>query len=154
MSVIARRIRATPERSGSEVWAVITDLIAAADAAARKDLVAASGVAASTIADEMPKEAPIVVVGCGPRLRIYCLYGEDAISGEGSNETALNWDPTEGDWKMWLPASKEDLDWMKAVLDKLAPRITAYDPQTDEPGNTAQPSRAEFSINLEAFKRP
>jgi len=153
MSVIARRIRATPERSASEVWAIITDLIAAPDAPAQKDLAAAAGVGASTIADETPKEAPIVVAGCGPRLRIYCLYGEDAISGEGSNEAALNWDPTEGDWMMWLPASKEDIAWMKAELGKLTPRITAYDSEAEEPGEKAEPSRASLSINLEAFKR-
>lgn len=153
MSVTARRIRATPQRSASEVWAIIADLIAAPGAPAREDLAAASGAAASTIADEVPKEAPIVVAGCGPRLRIYCIYGEDAISGEGSNEAVLSWDPTEGDWMMWLPASKEDLDWTKAELEKRTPRITAYDPEAEEPGDKTQASRAEFSINLETFKR-
>jgi hypothetical protein len=70
MSTIARRIRATPERPATEAWAVIVDLISEQGSAARKDLEAVSGIASCLIADETPKESPIVLAGAGPRLRI------------------------------------------------------------------------------------
>ena len=155
MSVIARRIRATPERSGVEAWAVITDLISQPGTLARKHLDAVNGVAACLISDETPKDSPIVVAGSGPRLRIYCLYGQDAVIGEDAEEGALSWDPTEGDWKLWLPAPREDYDWVSRELAKRGTRIAGYELEKGEPeGDAARPKgrAANLSINVEAFK--
>lgn len=157
MSVIARRIRATPERSGMEAWNVITGLISQPGSLTRKELDAAGGVAACLIADETPKESPIVVAGSGPRLRIYCLYGEDSVVGEDADEAALSWDPTDGDWKLWLPAPREDLEWVRRELEKRGTRIAAYELEKGEPeGEAARPRgrEANLSVNVEAFKKP
>jgi hypothetical protein len=156
MSVIARRIRATPERSGTEAWSVITELISQPGSLARKELEAAGGVAACLIADETPKESPIVVAGSGPRLHIYCLYGEASVVGEDADEAALTWDPTDGEWKLWLPAPREDLEWVRRELGKRGTRIAAYELEEGEPeGDAARPEGrgANLSVNVEAFKR-
>ena len=42
MTVVARRIRATPERGASDAWQVIVDLIAPKDGAARRELLGSS----------------------------------------------------------------------------------------------------------------
>lgn len=155
MSIVARRIRATPERSAVEVWRLVENLISQAGSDARGELEGAAGVAASLIADEAPKESPIVIAGCGPRLRIYCVYGEDAVTGEDSNEADLAWDPTAGDWSMWLPASGEDIEWVRAELAKRSKRIMAYNLEEEEPGTYTETenARSAVSVNLEAFRR-
>jgi len=156
MTTVARRIRAAPERSAIEVWRVIETLISQDGSGARRELDTASGVAASLIGDEAPKDSPIVVAGSGPRLRIYCIYGDDAVTGEGSNESDLATDPTNGDWRMWLPAGDEDIEWVSEALTRRSNRITAYNPKVDEPGtdkaSVSEP--AEFTVIPEAFKRP
>lgn len=154
MSTIARRIRATPERPATEAWAVIVDLISEQGSAARKDLEAVSGIASCLIADETPKESPIVLAGAGPRLRIYCLSDEDAVTGEDADESALSWNPTDGNWKMWLPAAREDLDWVERELAKRGSRVVAYELEKGEPeGDAARPEKRQaIAVNVEAFK--
>jgi hypothetical protein len=157
MSVIARRIRATPERSGTAAWNVITNLISQCDSLARRELETAAGVAACLIADEAPKESPIVIAGSGPRLRIYCLYGDDAVAGEDANEAPLTWNPTDGDWRMWLPAPREDVEWVSRALARTGRRVAGYDLERGEPeGEAARPQgrEANLSIDVEAFKKP
>lgn len=154
MSVVARRICATPERSAAEVWRFIVNLVSLPGSGARRELEAAAGVASCLIADETPKGAPIVVAGSGPRLRIYCRYGEDAITGEGSNEADLNWDPTAGEWMMWLPAPSDDIEWVRVELANCGKRVVAYEPEEGEPGSAPKlESQAELGINIEAFKK-
>src|SRR3546814_14772502 len=84
MTTVARRtFSSTPQRDAHQTWTAIVDLLTQGNTgAARSDLLAVSGVAASVIADQAPKDAPIVVTCDGPRTRIYCLY-DDARS-EGS----------------------------------------------------------------------
>src|SRR5260370_36015058 len=108
MPVAARRVRATPARSASEAWTVIMDLLAPSSVpAARGEVEAIAGIASGLIADEA-MTAPIVVFGSGPRVRLYCLYDEEAISGEDANESPLAFDATSGDWQMSLPCPAAD----------------------------------------------
>jgi hypothetical protein len=140
-----------------ETWRLITALISTHRSGAREELERVAGIAASLIADEAPTEAPIVVAGCGPRLRIYCLYGEDAIVDDNSDEAELAWNPTDGNWKMWLPSSSEDIDWVKATLAKHAERILAYDLDKKEAVGEAVEyagPQSELSVNVEAFRKP
>ena len=37
------------------------------------------------------RNSPVVVHGVGPRLRVYCVYDEDAILEEGVSEEPLAW---------------------------------------------------------------
>jgi len=156
MSVVARRIRATPERGVSDVWQVIVDLLAPSDGAARKELLSIEGIASSIISTEAPKDAPMVVRAKGPRVRIYCLYDEDAISGDDANEAPLAECPIHGDWVMSLPADADDVPWVKNALAKKTVRVTvrergeAFD--SGEEGSTRS-ATAEATIDMEAFLR-
>lgn len=110
-AVVARHVAATPARPAAEAWRVITNIVTF-PGPARQELERCAGIAMSLIAAEAMRDSPIVVHGVGPRLRIYCLYDEEAILGEGLNEDSLSWCPTDGNWAMSLPCSSEDLSWV------------------------------------------
>lgn len=146
MSVIARRIVASPVRTASEVWQIIVDLIAPADGSeARSELGAVAGVGCSLIAAESMRTAPIVVSGVGPRVRIYCLYDDDAIIGERANEGALPVDITAGDWLMSLPCPTEDLSWVQTALIKHSRHVTARDLAAEFEEETPQTVKAAMT---------
>jgi hypothetical protein len=155
--MVARRIRATPERGASDAWQIIVDLIAPKDGAARRELAAIEGIASSIISTESPKDAPIIVRSKGRRVRIYCLYGEEAIAGDDANEAALAECPTEADWVMSLPADADDVAWVKDALAKKSKRVTVREKgETFDGGDeeAKQASATEAAINTEAFLRP
>jgi hypothetical protein len=155
MTVIARRIKATPARTALEAWGVIAELLAPeAESQARKELLEIAGVASSLIADEA-MTSPIVVYGSGPRVRIYCLYDEDAILGEDAKETPLAFNATTGEWHMSLPCPEDDLQWVQEALKKKSSRITARDMTTDveEEEADATEGRSQITVNREAFFR-
>jgi hypothetical protein len=129
MTTVARRtFSSTPQRDAHQTWISIVDLLMQGKTnAARRELVAVAGVAASVIADQAPKDAPIVVTCDGPRTRIYCTYDDDAIDGSDTNEDPLGFDPLNGDWRLSLPCQAEDLDWVEGALKKHSSRITARD---------------------------
>jgi hypothetical protein len=157
MTIIARRFASTPVRTGTETWERIVDLISKSGSASRAELQGVTGVAASLIADETPKEAPIVVAGNGPRLRVYCIYGEDAIVGDDCDESSLTWNPIDGDWRLFLPCPEEDLDWVRDCLRPLSKRIIAYDVSKEAPpeeeSNAANTGKATFSVNVQEFMK-
>jgi hypothetical protein len=130
-------------------------MISIAGSSARTELASVTGIGSCLIAEETPKDDPIVVFGNGPRLRIYCLYGEDAVVGDDKDESDLSWNPTEGDWKMRLPCGSEDLEWIQKALSTLSSRITAYDPEVEEEEQDSQSNtatRQQLTINTEVFK--
>jgi hypothetical protein len=153
MTVLARVVRAVPHRSAGEAWEVIVGLLAPSSGAARDELMEVAGIATSLIAAEAPKDDKIVVWGGGPRVRISCIYDDDAITGDGANETKLTRSPTDGDWSMSLPCPEEDLTWVKAALAKKATRVTARKLgeklDADESG-----SASAVTIDKETFLRP
>jgi len=157
-TVIARRIIATPGRNASDAWTVIVDLLAPKDGDARRELESIAGVATTLIADDAFADAAAVVTGSGPRVRIYCLYGDDAISGDNKNENNLAFTATEGDWKMSLPCPVDDLNWVQETLKKKSSRITARDMTTtvqDEGPEQNQDNDVSKTavVNREAFFR-
>jgi len=157
MTVIARRITATPVRLATEAWEIIIDLLAPdSNSLAREELLAISGIACSLISDETMKESPILVHGSGPRVRIYCLYDEDAVVGDDAKEDALSFNATEGDWFMSLPCQVADLVWVREALNKLSNRVTARDMDTDVDIEKAESfTTSRFAIvDKEAFLRP
>jgi len=156
MTVIARRIRATPERGASDAWQIIVDLIAPKVGTARSELLSIEGIASSIISTESPKDAAMIVCGKGPRVRFYCLYGDDAVSGDYASERALATCPTDGDWMMSLPVDADDVAWVRDALAKKSKRVIvrekneAFDDGEDQSkgeGTTA------VAINMEAFLR-
>jgi hypothetical protein len=97
---------------------------------------------------------PVVVCGSGPRVRIYCLYNEDAVEGDDANEAALSFHPTTGDWKISLPCPADDLSWVRDALKAKSKRITARDMDTAfdvEEETSNQKSAPEAVVDLEAF---
>ena len=103
------------------------------------------------------KGSPIVVHGSGPRVRVYCLYDEDAIAGDNAKEDALSFNAMESNWHMSLPCQATDLTWVQAALNKIASRVTARDLATDdvdtekiEDSSTAKAAK----VDMEAFLRP
>ncbi|MGD9879332.1 MAG: hypothetical protein AB7F22_07965 [Reyranella sp.] len=146
MTTVARRtFRSTPHRDAMQTWHVIVDLLTQGKAsAARTELLAVAGVAASVIADQAPKDVAIVVTCDGPRTRIYCLYDDDAIDSSNANEDPLGFDPLNGDWRVSLPCLVDDLTWVQGALKKHSGRITARDLDADAAkAADAQPAKAQ-----------
>ena len=157
MTVVARRIRATPERSAVDAWQVIIDLLAPKPGTARDELLSVEGIGSSIISTEAPKDAAIVVWGTGPRVRLYCLYDENAIAGDEANEAAPAVCPTDGEWQMSLPADAGDVAWVKDVLAKKSSRVTVREKsETVDSGEdvSTKSAKVEATINMEAFLRP
>jgi hypothetical protein len=96
-----------------------------ASSSARAELQKIAGVASSSIASEAPTSDAFVVYGSGPQVRVYCVFGDDAVSGDGVNEDSLSDPPTTGDWKMSVPCLVEDLEWTQKKLKSLSSRVTA-----------------------------
>lgn len=155
-TVMARRVASTPERTASETWQKIIEILAPdPDSDARAELVKASGVACSSISSEAPKDAAFVVWGGGPRVRVYCVFGDDAITREGVNEDALPESPTEGDWKLSIPCPPEDVTWSQAKLASVSKRITARSLDDDVPDAEKKSAAAStMAINVEEFLKP
>lgn len=156
-TVIVRRFNATPVRTSSETWEAISKLLAPdAASSARKVLERAHGVAASAIASEVPANDEIVVYGTGPRIRIYCLYDDDAIAGEDASEGDLPENPTEGDWRMSIPVAEEDFEWSARAIKTCAPHISVRKAGEDieQENDKKSQARAAMRINLEGFLKP
>lgn len=154
MTTLARHIISEPVRTASETWMIIVELLASdANSPARNELLSVAGVASSIIASEAVKDSPIVVYGSGPRIRIYCLYGEDAIVGEDANESELSSNPIAGDWYMSLPCPADDLEWVQNALSKRSKWITARDMNTPVENEEPNTNGKSASIDMEAFLR-
>ncbi len=154
-TVIRRNVRATPQRTGAETWIFICDLLAKKGTAPRSELESVAGIAEQLLCSESPKSAPIVVYGTGPRVRIYCLYDEDALTDDDANENSLSFDSTDGEWKMSIPAEEDDVSWANAELKKRSARIVAR--EKDEPLDEDEekaPELAAPAVNVGAFLRP
>jgi hypothetical protein len=153
MSTVARRVAATPARTATNTWSVITKLLSREGSRGRAELAAIGGLAASLITDEAFRDAPVVVSESGPQVRIYCVYGEDSIDGNGVNEDVLAFDATAGDWAMSLPCNSENLDWVTSELSKKSKRITARDPANESEANKTAATANAVQIDMEAFLR-
>jgi hypothetical protein len=157
MTVIARRIISDPIRLATATWTTIVDLLAPEeDNSARAELLSITGVASSLISSEVMKDSAIIAYGSGPRVRIYCLYGEEAITGENANETALVSSPIKGGgWGLSLPCPESELEWVQATLKKKSSRISARDMNTtfDVDSDEESTSSKSGSIDMEEFSR-
>jgi hypothetical protein len=155
MTVVARRILSTPVRTASQTWGVIAHLVAAPGTDAYREVVAITGVAAALIASEALGSDPLTIIGAGPRVRVYCLYGEDAMSADDKSEEAFVRYPTDGEWKMSLPCPPDDLIWVQGELERISGRISARklgEPVEDSDAELGKIQRPEVDAN--AFLKP
>jgi len=156
MTAIARKVASVPVRLASDTWYRIIDLVAPTNGSSRAELLRITGVAASLITRESLKDSPFVVMGAGPRVRVYCIYGQHAIEGTNVNEAALPESPSESDtWKGSLPCPADDLAWVQAHLAQLSSRITARDAaDAAATESSEQGAASSATIDLESFLRP
>lgn len=153
MTVITRNFSASPQRTASEVWTVIIETIAANNEKIQNTLKTISGIASSIIADETPESDAITVIGSGPRLRIYCIYGENAISGENS-ESVLSWNIFESEWQIYFPVRKEDLEWTSRELKQKGANFFAYEvgQKIDTANESVDSKTSQLTINIAKLK--
>ncbi len=154
MTTVARKFVAVPERTATATWKAISDLLATdPESSAAGELASISGISSSLITREAMR-SPIVVYDSGPRVRVYCLYNEDAIEGDVANESPLAFDATAGEWKMSLPCPAEDLPWVQRALSSKSSRISARDMDTsvvEEVEKADSSASAPEGVDLEAF---
>ena len=151
-TVLARRVASTPVRAAAQTWAKIVEIIAPdPESPARKEMAKVAGTACASIASEAPKDAPIVIWGGGPRVRVYCVFDEDAITQDELNEDALPKSPAQGDWRMSIPFLPDDVAWSSASLAAASSRISARSVGDEvEEADTAA-AKSSLSINLAEF---
>jgi hypothetical protein len=156
MSTVARRFSASPTRLSSATWKAIVELICKNDAGAAAEFAKVSAVASCLINDKLFAKNPLVVKSKGPRLRIYCLYGEDSIEGEDINEDALSWQPTADEWHAFLPCSQEEYRETAASLKAKSAKFSAYNIETgipnDEAGQSEKFAARTATVDWEAFR--
>jgi hypothetical protein len=151
MSTVVRRIvRSTPERDAVNTWNVIVELLTPfGDCPARKELTCVIGIAASLIAEQAPKNHPIVVTCDGPRTRVYCLYDDEAIEGSDASEGPLGYDPLQGDWRVSLPCHEDELDWVQGALKQHSERITVRELDAVVAADSEETAKAAQTLTLD-----
>lgn len=144
---VRRDVSSIPHRSGGETWQRIIDLVTGRGSNDVQQLKNAAGVMGSIITDEHPARRAIMVEGVGPQLRIYCVYGMNAIE-EGGKVDPLTWNPTAGDWTMHVPCDAENIDWVKQSLSKTSPRIKVFDVEEADRAEEEHVAAAKSSKDL------
>jgi len=149
MSTIRRDFLSSPHRTGAETWEAIASLLAPdGTGPARKELLSVTGIAAQIIASESVKDFPIISAGSGDRVRIYCLYNDDAVDPDSANESSLAFDATAKGWKLSIPAEQEDVSWSNAEMAKHSSRITVRE-KSEQFGEEEQSAAGSASLELD-----
>lgn len=158
MSIISRKFAASPSRTAAETWSNIVAVIAVHSESAQKELNDIIGIAASIISDETPANNAITVIGSGPRLRVYCLYGDDAIGNADTNESSLTWKPFEDNWEIYFPVEEGDYDWVTKALKEKGSKFKAYiagekiEDDSKDDDNKSESVFNQLSINVNKLK--
>jgi len=156
-TVVRRCFASTPARDARATWQSISELLLQGRSGDDRDeLARVAGIAASIIADQAAKTAPIIVTCEGPRTRIYCLYDDAAIEGDSVNEDTLGFDPLAGDWSISLPCIADDLNWVNSALEAQGKRVTARDMAEGiaKSENAAASDGGGLVFNSEGFLKP
>ena len=111
---VRRDISSIPRRSAEETWSAIVELVTGDGSVDQDQLMAANSVMASLITDEIFRENHLTMTGVGPRLIVYLLHGTNAME-LGDDVDRLNWNPTAGDWSLFVPCEDEEFDWAKRI---------------------------------------
>lgn len=151
---IRRDIASIPLRSATETWTEYKSLVTGAGSTDVDQFDAAASVMTSLITDETFKGEPLTMTGTGPRLVAYLRYGHDALE-TGLGVDKLSWNPTEGDWTLYVPCPEEHYGWVKTTLAARAPRFTVMKPGQDisEEGGRAETKKAAVNVNWGVFSK-
>jgi hypothetical protein len=161
MSVVARKFSASPARLSSATWKAISAIICQSDTAAAAEFAKVAGIASCLINDRQFAKTPMVIKNDGPRLRIYCLYGDDAVDEDQKNEAALTWKPTEGSWLAFMPCHKDELADFKNQLTGRSANFFVYDAAegldieeaVGEEKEVKNEASTSLAVDWEAFKK-
>jgi len=158
-TVIARRVASLPERGAPATWDKVIDVLAPDPGdPARDELKRVGGVAASVIAAESPAQNAMVMYGGGPRVRLYCVYGDDAITRDGVKEDPVSTSVTGPGWKLSLPCPSDDLEWTQRKLKSLSERVTARaegeDVAEDDEAGASKSAANPLAVDKAAFLKP
>lgn len=115
MTTHARRFASVPARTASDTWRAIADVVSSDNVRASFD--AAQNAAAVLIADEVTRTEPVVITGAGPRVHIYTVHGDDAVSNHNVNETALPSLQYSEDWTIYLPEHPDEPGLIDALVN-------------------------------------
>ena len=83
-------------------------------------------------------------------MRVYCLFDEEAITGEEVNEDALVKPATDGDWKTSIPCLPEDVAWSSKQLASLSGRISARSMDEDVKDDERESTAATTALTINA----
>lgn len=126
-SVTVRRLGSVPERTSSQTWHAIADLIAAPGSCAHATLLRAAGVASMLIAEAYTQHAPIIATpGTGLRVRIYTVHGADAQDAMVEEMPLTTWPTADPGWAVSLPCETADVDFASTALAQV-PEVTVRD---------------------------
>jgi hypothetical protein len=157
MSTVARRFLASPARLSSDTWKAISALICQTNGSASAEFEKVAGLASCILNDGVFADNPVVVKNEGPRLRVYCLYGEDAMSGEDQNEDSLTWKPTEKEWHVFLPCVADEFEETAKSLKGKSAKFSVYNIDKgipdDEVASKSDGTKSEaLTVDWGAFK--
>jgi hypothetical protein len=150
---VKRDIASIPLRSAEDTWAEYTKLATGRDSVDAGQFDAAATVMTSLIIDEAFRDDPLTLTGVSHRLVVYLLHGHDALEA-GANIDKLAWNPTAGDWKLFVPCPEEQYDWAKKTLATRAPRFVVLKPgEKVKEEDDAGAAKAAVDVNWEVFGR-
>lgn len=150
---VRRDMASIPLRSAEETWAEYKKLVTGAGSADAGQFDAAATVMTSLITDEAFRDEPLTLTGVSHRLVVYLLHGHDALE-VGADIDKLAWNPTAGDWTLFVPCPEEQYDWTKKTLAARAPRFVVLKPgeKVKEEEESAA-AEAVLGVNWEVFGR-
>lgn len=151
---IRRDIASIPLRSAAETWSEYTDLVTGVGSVDVGQFDAAASVMTSLITDEAFKHEPLTITGVGHRLVVYLLHGHDALEA-GPSIDKLPWNPTAGDWTLYVPCPEEQYEWVMKTLATRAPRFVALKPgqNIEEDEGRANTEKAVVNVNWGVFNK-
>jgi hypothetical protein len=140
-------------RSAEETWAEYKKLITGLGSVDAGQFDATATVMTSLITDEAFRDEPLTLTGVSHRLVVYLLHGHDALEA-GADIDKLAWNPTAGDWMLFVPCPEEQYEWAKKTLAARAPRFFILKPGEkvkDEEESAA--AKSALGVNWEVFVR-
>jgi hypothetical protein len=158
-TVMARRVASLPERGAPATWDKVIDVLAPDPAdPARDELKRVAGVAASIIVAESPARNAMVMYGGGPQVRLYCVYGDDAITRDGVKEDPVTTSVTGSGWKLSLPCPPDDIEWTQRKLRSLSEHVTARregeDVAEEDEAGGSKSAVNPMTVDKAAFLKP
>ncbi len=151
---VRRDIASIPLRSAEETWGEFKKLVTGTGSVDAGQFDAAASVITSLITDEAFRSEPLTLTGVSHRLVVYLLHAHDALEA-GTSIDKLAWNPTAGDWKLFVPCPDEQYDWAKKTLSTRAPRFVVLKPGEKilEEEKETESAKSMVGVNWGVFDR-